>query len=46
VVWTLCSLAVHVLLVVAGCWAFEQYQEWLTTVLIRELLPVQSSDRP
>lgn len=44
-VWTLCSLAVHDLLVVARGWTSEQYQEWLTTALIRELLPVESTDR-
>lgn len=45
VVWTLCSLAVHDLLVVARGWTSEQYQEWLTTALIRELLPVEPTDR-
>jgi len=39
VVWTLCSLAVHDLLVVARGWTSERYQEWLTEVLPRELLP-------
>ena len=39
VVWTLCSLAVHDLLVVARGWTSEQYRSWLTAALIRELLP-------
>jgi AcrR family transcriptional regulator len=38
VVWTLCSLAVHDLLVVARGWTSERYQEWLTEALMRELL--------
>jgi AcrR family transcriptional regulator len=38
VVWTLCSLAVHDLLVVGRGWTSEQYQEWLAAALIRELL--------
>jgi AcrR family transcriptional regulator len=37
--WTLCSLAVHDLLVVARGWTSERYQEWLTAALTRELLP-------
>lgn len=37
--WTLCSLAVHDLLVVARGWTSERYQAWLTAALIRELLP-------
>ena len=39
VVWTLCSLAVHDLLVVERGWTSEHYQEWLTSVLTFELLP-------
>lgn len=39
VVWTMCSLAVHDLLVVARSWTSEQYQEWLTAALTRDLLP-------
>lgn len=39
VVWTLCSLAVHDLLVVGRGWTPAQYQEWLAAALIRELLP-------
>jgi AcrR family transcriptional regulator len=39
VLWTLCSLAVHDLLVVARGWTSERYQEWLTAALTRELLP-------
>lgn len=41
VVWTLCSLAVYDLLVVARGWTSAQYQEWLTAALIRELLPTE-----
>jgi AcrR family transcriptional regulator len=39
VVWTLCSLAVHDLLVVERGWTAERYQEWLTAALTRELIP-------
>jgi hypothetical protein len=38
-VWTLCSLAVHDLLVVERGWTSERYQEWLAGVLTCELLP-------
>jgi AcrR family transcriptional regulator len=41
VVWTLCSLAVYDLLVIARGWTSEQYQEWLTSALIQDLLPVE-----
>ena len=34
IVWTLCSLAVHDLLVVDRGWTSERYQEWLTNALI------------
>jgi AcrR family transcriptional regulator len=43
VTWTLCSLAVHDLLVVDRRWSSEHYQQWLTEVLIRELLPVANA---
>ncbi len=43
VLWTLCSLAVHDLLVVARDWTSERYQEWLTAALTRELLPDESA---
>jgi TetR/AcrR family transcriptional regulator, regulator of autoinduction and epiphytic fitness len=39
VVWTLCSLEVHDLLVVERGWTPERYQEWLATALTRVLLP-------
>ena len=39
VVWTICSLAVHDLLVVERGWTSEQYQEWLTSALTCALLP-------
>jgi AcrR family transcriptional regulator len=38
IVWTLCSLAVHDLLVVERRWSAERYLEWLTAALTRELL--------
>jgi AcrR family transcriptional regulator len=39
VIWTLCSLAVHDLLVEARGWSSERYQEWLASALTHELLP-------
>lgn len=39
ILWTLCSLAVHDLLVVERGWTSERYQEWLTAALAHELLP-------
>jgi AcrR family transcriptional regulator len=36
--WTLCSLAVHDLLVIERGWTSEQYERWLTDALTRELL--------
>jgi hypothetical protein len=39
VTWTLCSLAVHDLLVEDRGWSSERYQAWLTEALTRELLP-------
>jgi AcrR family transcriptional regulator len=39
VLWTLCSLAVHDLLVIERGWTSGQYQAWLTATLTRELLP-------
>ena len=39
VTWTLCSLAVHDLLVLGRGWTAERYQAWLTAALTRELLP-------
>jgi AcrR family transcriptional regulator len=39
VVWTLCSLQVYDLLVVARGWTSERYQDWLTAAMKRELLP-------
>jgi AcrR family transcriptional regulator len=38
VTWTLCSLAVHDLLVIDRGWSGERYQAWLTEGLTRELL--------
>ena len=46
VVWTLCSLAVHDLLVVDRGWSSERYREWLTAGLIRALLPDAGSGLP
>jgi AcrR family transcriptional regulator len=39
VVWTLCSLAVHDLLVLERGWSYDRYEAWLTNALVRELLP-------
>jgi AcrR family transcriptional regulator len=39
VIWTLCSLAVHDLLVVVRGWSSERYQAWLASALAHELLP-------
>lgn len=39
VVWTLCSLAVHDLLVVESGWTPDRYQEWLASALACALLP-------
>lgn len=39
VVWTLCSLAVHDLLVVERGWTAERYEEWLASALTCALLP-------
>lgn len=39
VVWTLCSLAVHDLLVVERRWSSERYLAWLTAALTHALLP-------
>jgi AcrR family transcriptional regulator len=38
-VWTLCSLAVHDLLVLERGWLEERYQAWLESTLVRDLLP-------
>jgi AcrR family transcriptional regulator len=37
--WTLCSLEVYDLLVVARGWTSDEYRIWLTAALTRELLP-------
>ena len=42
--WTLCSLAVHDLLVVERGWTYERYEDWLTTVLTCELLPLDGEN--
>ena len=39
IVWTLCSLAVHDLLVLERGWSYEHYETWLAAALVRELLP-------
>jgi hypothetical protein len=36
--WTLCSLAVHDLLVIERGWTSDQYERWLTDALSRELI--------
>ena len=38
VVWTLCSLAVHDLLVLERGWSYERYEAWLADALVCELL--------
>jgi AcrR family transcriptional regulator len=45
VLWTLCSLAVHDLLVIERGWTSKRYQAWLTAALIRELLPDDPAHR-
>lgn len=42
-VWTLCSLAVHDLLVVERGWSSERYEEWLTSALTCLLLAEDES---
>lgn len=39
IVWTLCSLAVHDLLVQERSWSSRRYGEWIASALKRELLP-------
>lgn len=39
ITWTLCSLAVHDLLVVERGWSFEKYSDWLAATLTSALLP-------
>jgi AcrR family transcriptional regulator len=43
VVWTLCSLAVHDLLVIERGWTSEDYQDWLASALTCALLPGASA---
>jgi len=38
IVWTLCSLAVHDLLILGRGWGYERYEAWLAAALSRELL--------
>ena len=38
-IWTLCSLAIYDALVGARGWTEERYRDWLTAVLVRDLLP-------
>jgi AcrR family transcriptional regulator len=38
IVWTLCSLAVHDLLILGRGWDYERYEAWLAAVLSWELL--------
>jgi AcrR family transcriptional regulator len=40
IVWTLCSLQVHDLLVVSRGWTSDHYRDWLAVALERELLPL------
>jgi AcrR family transcriptional regulator len=41
IVWTLCSLAVHDLLVLERKWSMKRYGEWLAAALRRELLATE-----
>ena len=41
--WTLCSLAVHDLLVVERGWTAEDYQDWLASAMTCALLPGASA---
>jgi AcrR family transcriptional regulator len=45
IIWTLCSPAVHDLLVIARGWTSERYREWLAAALARELLQGGATDR-
>jgi AcrR family transcriptional regulator len=38
IIWTLCSAAVHDLLVIGRGWTSERYRDWLAAALTRELL--------
>jgi AcrR family transcriptional regulator len=42
--WTLCSLAVHDLLVLTRGWSDERYQAWLTHALVCELIGESAAD--
>ena len=44
--WTLCSLAVHDLLVIQKGWSPERYQDWLTGALVCALLPAADESTP
>jgi AcrR family transcriptional regulator len=37
-IWALCALTVHDMLVLERGWSYEQYELWLTDALIRDLL--------
>jgi len=39
IIWTLCSLAVHDLLVLERGWSYERYEDWLASSLTAALLP-------
>ena len=43
IVWTLCSLAVHDLLVLGPKWSLRRYEDWLASALKREPLPDESA---
>jgi AcrR family transcriptional regulator len=46
IVWTLCSLAVHDLLVVERGWSSERYQDLLTGALLCAILPAATESIP
>jgi AcrR family transcriptional regulator len=43
IVWTLCSLAVHDLLVVDRGWSADKYEAWLADALVTQLLGPQTA---
>jgi hypothetical protein len=46
IVWTLCSLAVHDLLIVERDWTDDRYEAWLSAALVCALLPAGSRSTP
>jgi AcrR family transcriptional regulator len=46
ITWTVCSLAVHDLLVLGRGWSYDHYQTWLTATLVFELLGESTPGQP